>query len=124
MKTKLLRLMKTPIPMKQGMVTITNNLLVLNKGANMVNALTKLGSAVGSVGGMAADAIDGVVELGTSAKSAVKGEINTLQYERDIENAVSRIASKAEAIKQIKAVLGCSFIEAEELLNQEMQIGK
>lgn len=124
MKTRSLRLMRTPIPMKQGMVTITNNLLVLSKGANMVNALTKLGSAVGSVGGMAADAIDGVVELGTSAKSAVKGEINTLQYERDIENAVSRIASKAEAIKQIKKVLGCSFIEAEELLNQEMQRGK
>lgn len=120
MKTKSLRLMRTPIPMKQGMVTITNNLFKLDRGANMVNALTKLGSAASSVGGMVVDTVEGVAELGSTAKTAVLGEIDTLQYTRDIENAVARISSKADAIKQIRNVLGCSFVEAEELLNQEL----
>ena len=88
---------------------------------NITKSLGKAMSAVGSVGGLAADAIEGTIDLGSKAKTAVDNEINSLQTERDYENAVSRILAKATAIKMIMKELNISAPEAEQLLNQELK---
>ena len=90
----------------------------------MFQMITKMGSAVGSVGTVVADTLEGTIELGSKAKNAIKGEISSLQYERDMQNAVSRILGKAEHIKQIMEALNIGPVEAEELLLKEMNHGK
>lgn len=90
----------------------------------MLQIITKMGSAVGSVGTVVADTLEGTIELGSKAKNAIEGEISSLQYERDMENAVNRILVKAEHIKQIMKALNISSVEAEELLLKEMNHGK
>lgn len=90
----------------------------------MFQMITKMGSAVGSVGTVVADTLEGTIELGSKAKNAIEGEISSLQYERDMDNAVSRILTKAEHIKQIMKALNISSVEAEELLLKEMNHGK
>ncbi len=90
----------------------------------MFQMITKMGSAVGSVGTVVADTLEGTIELGSKAKNAIEGEISSLQYERDMENAVNRILIKAEHIKQIMKALNISSVEAEELLLKEMNHGK
>ena len=90
----------------------------------MFQMITKMGSAVGSVGTVVADTLEGSIELGSKAKNAIEGEISSLQYERDMENAVNRILIKAEHIKQIMKALNISSVEAEELLLKEMNHGK
>lgn len=90
----------------------------------MFQMITKMGSAVGSVGTVVADTLEGTIELGSKAKNAIEGEISSLQYERDMENAVNRILVKAEHIKQIMKALNISSVEAEELLLKEMNHGK
>lgn len=90
----------------------------------MFQMITKMGSAVGSVGTVVADTLEGTIELGSKAKNAIEGEISSLQYERDMENAVSRILGKAEHIKQIMEALNIGPVEAEELLLKEMNHGK
>ena len=103
--------------MKQGMVTITNNLA---QGAKMVNTLTKLGSAATSVVGMAADVIDGTRDLGSQINQSAQDEIKTLSEERRIENAVNRLLMKADGINKIREAFGCSLEQAEELLRNEI----
>ena len=90
----------------------------------MFQMITKMGSAVGSVGTVVVDTLEGTIELGSKAKNAIEGEISSLQYERDMENAVNRILIKAEHIKQIMKALNISSVEAEELLLKEMNHGK
>ena len=90
---------------------------------NITKSFGKAVNAVGSLGGLAADAIEGTIDLGSKAKTAVDNEINSLQSERDYENAVSRILAKANAIKMIMKELNISATEAEELLNQELKRG-
>ena len=90
----------------------------------MFKMLNKTASAVGSFGGLVADTLEGTIEIGSKAKHAIDGEISSLQYERDMDNAVSRILVKAKYIKQIKEALNISSVEAEELLNKEMNHGK
>lgn len=90
----------------------------------MFQMITKMGSAVGSVGTVVADTLEGTIELGSKAKNAIGGEISSLQYERDMENAVNRILVKTEHIKQIMKALNISSVEAEELLLKEMNHGK
>lgn len=90
----------------------------------MFQMITKMGSAVGSVGTVVADTLEGTLELGSKAKNAIEGEISSLQYERDMENAVNRILVKAEHIKQIMKALNIGPVEAEELLLKEMNHGK
>lgn len=90
----------------------------------MFQMITKMGSAVGSVGTVVADTLEGTIELGSKAKNAIEGEISSLQYERDMQNAVSRILVKAEHIKQIMEALNIGPVEAEELLLKEMNHGK
>lgn len=90
----------------------------------MFQMITKMGSAVGSVGTVVADTLEGTIELGSKAKNAIEGEISSLQYERDMQNAVSRILGKAEHIKQIMEALNIGPVEAEELLLKEMNHGK
>lgn len=87
---------------------------------HLLNTLNKGVKAVGSFGGAIADTIEGTIEIGSKAKNAVDGEINTLQYERDMENAVSRILSRASQIKVIMEALNISAEEADDLLTKEM----
>lgn len=90
----------------------------------MFQMITKMGSAVGSVGTVVADTLEGTIDIGSKVKHSIEGEISSLQYERDMENAVSRILGKAEHIKQIMEALNIGPIEAEELLLKEMNHGK
>lgn len=90
----------------------------------MFNVITRATSALGSVGGMVVDTLEGTMEIGSKAKHAIDGEISCLQYERDMENAVNRILIKAQYIKEIKDALKISATEAEELLMKEFNNGR
>lgn len=90
---------------------------------NITNAISKTVSTLGSIGGAASDIIEGTIDTGAKAKKALDNEVNSLQSERDIENAVSRILAKATAIKCIAKELNISLAEAEELLIKELQNG-
>ena len=88
---------------------------------SLMNNLTKTVSAVGSVGGLVADAVDGVASLGSEAKNRVANEFNSANEEARIENAKSRILAKAAAIKEIMAALNVNADEAFKLLEEELQ---
>lgn len=88
---------------------------------SLMNNLTKAVSAVGSVGGLVADAVDGIASLGSEAKNRVANEFNSANEEARIENAKSRILAKAAAIKEIMAALNVNADEACKLLEEELQ---
>ena len=90
----------------------------------MLKMLNRTASAVGSFGGLVADTLEGTIEIGSKAKHAIDGEISSLQYERDMENAVNRILIKAQYIKEIKEALNIPATEAEELLMKEFNNGR
>lgn len=87
---------------------------------NVFNTLNKGFKAVGSFGGAIADTIEGTIDLGSKAKDSIDKEVKSLQEERDMENAVSRILLRAEKIREIKEALNISAAEADELLTKEM----
>lgn len=87
---------------------------------NVFNTLNKSFKAVGSFGGAIADTIEGTIDLGTKAKSSLDKEVKSLQEERDMENAVSRILLRSEKIKEIMKALNISAAEADALLTKEM----
>ena len=89
---------------------------------NIFDPVKKTFKAVGSVGGLAADFVEGTIDVGSKAKNALNGEIDSLQYERDLQNATSRILAKAKYIREIMDQLHISADEAEELLCKEMNI--
>lgn len=89
---------------------------------NIFEPVKKTFKAVGSVGGLAADFVEGTIDVGSKAKNALNGEIDSLQYERDLQNATSRILAKAKYIREIMDQLHISADEAEELLRKEMNI--
>lgn len=91
---------------------------------NIMKPINKAFSAAGSLGGLAADVVEGTIDIGSKTKKALEGEINSLQYERDMENATSRILTKAKYIKQISEALNITASEAEELLNKEVLNGQ
>lgn len=91
---------------------------------NIIKPLNKAFSAAGSLGGLAADVVEGTIDIGSKTKKVLEGEINSLQYERDMENATSRILAKAKYIKQISEALHITASEAEELLNKEVSNGQ
>lgn len=88
---------------------------------NIANVFTKTLSAVGSIGGLAADAIEGTIDVGSKAKKALDNEVNSLQSERDIENATARILARRNAISKISDSLHITPEQAEELLEQELR---
>lgn len=88
---------------------------------NLGNVFTKTLSAVGSIGGLAADAIEGTIDVGSKAKKALDNEVNSLQSERDIENATARILVRRNAISKIADSLHITPEQAEELLEQELR---
>ena len=90
----------------------------------MLKMFNKTASAVGSFGGMLADTLEGTIDIGSKVKHSIDGEISSLQYERDMENAVNRILIKAQYIKEIKDALKISATEAEELLMKEFNNGR
>lgn len=83
--------------------------------------ISKLFGAVGSVGSIVVDTVDATIDLGSKVKKAINNEAESLQTERDIENALSRIYAKSEAIKQIMAACNCSAEDAEALLEKELK---
>lgn len=87
---------------------------------NIFDPVKKTFKAVGSVGGLAADFVEGTIDVGSKAKNALNGEIDSLQYERDLQNATSRILTKAKYIREIMKELDISAEEAEYLLQNEM----
>ena len=88
---------------------------------NLMNNLSKTVSAVGSMGGLIADTVDGVASLGTEAKNRVANEFNSANEEARIENAKSRILAKATAIQEIMGALNISAADATKLLDEELQ---
>lgn len=88
---------------------------------SLMNNLSKTVSAVGSMGGLIADTVDGVASLGTEAKNRVANEFNSANEEARIENAKSRILAKASAIQEIMAALNISVADATKLLDEELQ---
>lgn len=84
------------------------------------NTFSKGFKAVGSFGGAIADTIEGTIDLGTKAKNSLDKEVKSLQEERDMENAVSRILLRSEKIKEIMKALNISAAEADALLTKEM----
>lgn len=88
---------------------------------SLMNNLSKTVSAVGSMGGLIADTVDGVASLGTEAKNRVANEFNSANEEARIENAKSRILAKASAIQEIMAALNISTADATKLLDEELQ---
>lgn len=88
---------------------------------SLMNNLSKAVSAVGSVGGLAADAVDGIASLGSEAKNRVANEFTSANEEARIENAKSRILAKASAIQEIMAALNISAADATKLLDEELQ---
>ena len=87
---------------------------------NVFNTFNKGIRAVGSFGGAIADTIEGTIDLGSKAKDSIDKEVKSLQEERDMENAVSRILLRSEKIKEIMAALNISAEEADVLLTKEM----
>ena len=86
-----------------------------------MNNLSKTVSAVGSMGGLIADTVDGVASLGVEAKNRVANEFNSANEEARIENAKSRILAKATAIQEIMGALNISAADATKLLDEELQ---
>lgn len=87
---------------------------------NVFNTFNKGIRAVSSFGGAIADTIEGTIDLGSKAKDSIDKEVKSLQEERDMENAVSRILLRSEKIKEIMAALNISAEEADALLTKEM----
>ena len=87
---------------------------------NVFNTFNKGIRAVGSFGGAIADTIEGTIDLGSKAKDSIDKEVKSLQEERDMENAVSRILLRSEKIKEIMTALNISAEEADALLTKEM----
>lgn len=87
---------------------------------NVFNTINKGFKAVDSFGGAIADTIEGTIDLGTKAKNSLDKEVKSLQEERDMENAVSRILLRSEKIKEIMEALNISAAEADALLTKEM----
>ncbi len=88
---------------------------------SLMNNLSKTVSAVGSMGGLIADTVDGVASLGAEAKNRVANEFNSANEEARIENAKSRILAKATAIQEIMGALNISAADATKLLDEELQ---
>ena len=88
---------------------------------NISTVFTKGISAIGSVGGFVSDAIEGTIDVGSKAKKALDNEVNSLQSERDIENATARILARRNAISKISDSLHITPEQAEELLEQELK---
>lgn len=91
------------------------------KNVGLFGNIGRVWDAAGSLGGLAVDVVEGTIDLGSKAKIAIDNETTSLQKERDIENAMSRILAKAEAIKEIMKALNISAKEAEELLDKELK---
>lgn len=87
---------------------------------NVFNTVNKGFKAIGSFGGAITDTIEGTIDLGTKAKNSLDKEVKSLQEERDMENAVSRILLRSEKIKEIMKALNISAAEADALLTKEM----
>lgn len=87
---------------------------------NVFNTINKGFKVVGSFGGAIADTVEGTIDLGTKAKNSFDKEVKSLQEERDMENAVSRILLRSEKIKEIMKALNISAAEADALLTKEM----
>ena len=73
--------------------------------------------ALGSVGGLVGDGLN----MLTDSTGIIKEKINSSIEEEKMDQAKQRILAKAAAIKEISKALGISAIEAQQLLEQEME---
>lgn len=77
--------------------------------------------AVGSLGSLAVDIVEGTIGLGSKTKQAIDLEVDSLREERNISNATSRILAKGNAIRTIMQELNCTAEEASSLLDAELK---
>jgi hypothetical protein len=73
-----------------------------------------------SIGTFAAETIGGITDLGVKAKDALMNEVDSLQTEREVENAASRIIARERQIQALKEELNISTVQARKLLEDEL----